>query len=131
LKRKEDLDLKNRCDVKKFLLLLLLFSFLILPVMAEEWVLIPGTNASYDKDSVRWGDYGIVSFILKNPSDKDFELRIRVVINRNTKRFSYKEAKLYDINKQKYVYREFINSDWRDIPPNSHIRYLYDEVCHN
>lgn len=117
--------------MKKFLLLLLLFSFLILPVMAEEWVLIPGTNASYDKDSVRWGDYGIVSFILKNPSDKDFELRIRVVINRNTKRFSYKEAKLYDINKQKYVYREFINSDWRDIPPNSHIRYLYDEVCHN
>ena len=38
--------------MKKNLLLFLLLYFLIMPVMAEDWTLIPNTNVSYDKDSI-------------------------------------------------------------------------------
>lgn len=51
--------------MKKFLLLLLLFNFLILPVLAEDWTLIPNTNVSYDKDSIEYGDYGVVRIMIK------------------------------------------------------------------
>ena len=36
--------------MKKNLLLFLLLYFLIMPVMAEDWTLIPNTNVSYDKN---------------------------------------------------------------------------------
>lgn len=116
--------------MKKFLLLLLLFNFLILPVLAEDWTLIPNTNVSYDKDSIEYGDYGVVRIMTKNPVDNVYETRTKLSINCNTQRFNYFEAKLYDTYKRKYVYREFPNSNWQDIPQNSNLRYLYNDVCH-
>ncbi len=117
--------------MKKNLLLFLLLYFLIMPVMAEYWTLIPNTNVSYDKDSIEYGDYGVVRIMTKNPVDNVYETRTKLSINCNTQRFNYFEAKLYDTYKRKYVYREFPNSNWQDIPQNSNLRYLYNDVCHN
>lgn len=116
--------------MKKNLLLFLLLYFLIMPVMAEDWTLIPNTNVSYDKDSIEYGDYGVVRIMTKNPVDNVYETRTKLSINCNTQRFNYFEAKLYDTYKRKYVYRDFSNSNWQDIPQNSNLRYLYNDVCH-
>ncbi len=51
--------------MKKNLWLLLSLCFLIMPVMAEDWLLIPNTNVSYDKDSIEYGDFGVVRVITK------------------------------------------------------------------
>ena len=51
--------------MKKNLWLLLSLCFLIMPVMAEDWLLIPNTNVSYDKDSIKYGDFGVVRVITK------------------------------------------------------------------
>lgn len=117
--------------MKKELLLLLLFCVLILPVFAEDWTLIPNTNVSYDKDSIEYDNFGIVRIFTKTPADNRYETRPKITINCNTQQFKVFEAKLYDTYQQKYVYREFPNSNWENIPQSSNMRYLYNDVCHN
>ena len=117
--------------MKKNLWLLLSLCFLTMPVMAEDWTLIPNTNVSYDKDSIEYGDFGVVRVITKNPVDNRYETRPKITINCNTQQFKIFETKLYDTYKQKYTYREFTNSNWENIPQNSNMKYLYNDVCHN
>ena len=117
--------------MKKILLLLLSLCFLIMPVMAEDWLLIPNTNVSYDKNSIEYDSFGIVRVITKTPSGNGYETRPKITINCNTQQFKIFETKLYNVYKQKYVYREFTNSNWENIPQNSNLRYLYNDVCHN
>ena len=52
--------------------------------MAEDWLLIPNTNVSYDKDSIKYGDFGVVRVITKNPVDNIYETRTKLSINCNT-----------------------------------------------
>ena len=89
--------------MKKNLWLLLSLCFLIMPVMAEDWLLIPNTNVSYDKDSIEYGDFGVVRVITKNPVDNIYELNDLIILKQNymisIKENMYTENSLIQIGK--------------------------------
>ena len=114
----------------KKLLLAFLFVLSILPSMATDW--IPNANGTlfYDRDSIRVNELGIYSVKIKNLPTDDKETVMTFQINCKAKRFNHSESALYDINKQRNVYRQFIKPNWGPIPQNSNIDYICGQICH-
>lgn len=113
----------------KNLYICLFLLFLISPAFAETWFNIPGTTINYNKDSIKNESNAIFSVLTKSPANDGLELRNTVHINCLTKQFNFGELKLFDPLKQKYVYRQYIQPDWTDIPDKSNMYWLYLEVC--
>ena len=109
--------------------LIILSCLLIMPVFASEWLTIKNANITYDKSSITETFDNVYSVILKSPADNGLELRSRVSINCSFKRYNFAEYKLFDPMKGKFVYRQLLDSNWDDIPKDSNLIFLYEEIC--
>ena len=114
--------------MKKFLILII--CLFILPVFASEWITIKNADITYDKTSITKTFDGVYSVITKAPANNGLELITRMSINCDFKRFSFAEYRLFDPMKGKSVYRKMLEPAWDNIPEDSNLILLYEEVCH-